>query len=90
MVVTASGRTNLLAERDIYLEERDSDLDSDFIISRQGSVDLLVPAGRVRVKGAQGSEIHTDRASSDLELGRATASRLGPTAFWYRSSGQDG
>jgi ribosomal protein L18 len=77
MVVTASGRTNLLAERDIYLEERDSDLDSDFIISRQGSVDLLVPAGRVRVKELRAARSILIDTSSDLELGRATASRLG-------------
>ena len=36
---------NLLAERDIYLEEQDSDLDSDFIISKAGSGDLLVRPG---------------------------------------------
>ncbi len=77
VVVAASGRTNLLADQDIYAEERHSDLDSDFVISRHGSVDLMVPDGRVRIDELRAAKLISISTVSDLQLRNVEVAQLG-------------
>ncbi|NMB11635.1 MAG: hypothetical protein GX977_05050, partial [Firmicutes bacterium] len=76
IVAIAEGRTNLSAGLDIFFEERETDLDSDFIISEHGSVDLLVPAGGIHVDELRAAGSITVRTPRSVSLGSTAASQL--------------
>ncbi|NMB12079.1 MAG: hypothetical protein GX977_07315, partial [Firmicutes bacterium] len=76
VVAVADGRTNLSADLDIFFEERETDLDSDFIISEHGSVDLLVPAGGINVDELRAAGSITVGTSRSVFLGSTIASQL--------------
>ncbi|NMB13262.1 MAG: hypothetical protein GX977_13390, partial [Firmicutes bacterium] len=76
IVAIADGCTNLSAGLDIFFEERETDLDSDFVISEHGSVDLLVPAGGIHVDELRAAGLITVRTPRSVSLGSTAASQL--------------
>ncbi len=76
IVGTVNEKWNAQAYGDVIMEERNHDFSSDYVISEQGSVDLLIPNGRADIELVSAHQKLTIQALNGISLGQVNAGQL--------------